>query len=120
MKQAPQKLGTDTGSVNNWVMSANQSTPEVGKGMTKLGWSDRTAYEVVHVSGDGKTIYVQEYNWKYETSYYDGDTILLDLKPAKYKLRYRYKNWWLMHDDEPISKWNVIFGTKRTYRDPHF
>ena len=55
------KLGKDTGSLVNWLMAHNNSTPEVGKGATILLWSDRRAYEVMSVSENKDRIVIQQY-----------------------------------------------------------
>lgn len=51
-------LGTDTGSMVNYLMSGTkgQPAPEVGMGVTLLLWSDRTAGTVTWVSPSGKTL----------------------------------------------------------------
>lgn len=42
------KLGTQTASVTNWLMSGSaQPTPEVGMGATVLMWTDRKAGTIV-------------------------------------------------------------------------
>lgn len=53
------KIGTQTGSVINWMMSANATLPVVGKGATVLSWTDRHAYEVVEVSEDMNTVIIK-------------------------------------------------------------
>jgi len=58
------KLGSETGSFFNHLMSNNNSIPEVGKGATILYWTDREAYEVIEVSNDGKECKIQRYNAK--------------------------------------------------------
>lgn len=114
-------LGKDTASIHNHIRSQSKQGPVVGKGMTRLMWTDREPYEVVHVSGDGKTIFVQEYNYRYTDSIYDGYAELLDLKPERIKLRKRYGNWWVCdREGKPMYKWNVSFGNASKYRDPHF
>ncbi len=45
-----------SGSFHNYLIANNQSIPEVGKGATQLHYSDRTCYEVIEVSEDGKTV----------------------------------------------------------------
>lgn len=44
------------GNLINQLMANNGSIPEVGKGATRLHYSDRTCYEVIKVSEDGKTV----------------------------------------------------------------
>jgi hypothetical protein len=53
-KRQKSKVGV-AGSFFNQLMSNNSSIPEVGKGATELHYSDRTCYEVIEVSEDGKT-----------------------------------------------------------------
>lgn len=54
------KLGTETGSVNNWLLSGTkgQPVPEVGMGATILMWTDRKACTIVKVTPT--QIHVQE------------------------------------------------------------
>jgi hypothetical protein len=54
VKKQTAKVGV-SGSLINQMMSNNSTLPEVGKGATELHYSDRTCYEVVEVSSDGKT-----------------------------------------------------------------
>lgn len=54
--QAGLKIGTQVNSVVNWMMSKNNTLPEVGKGATQLHWTDRTVFEVIEVSKDYKTV----------------------------------------------------------------
>lgn len=119
MNTQPMKLGTDTGSVTNWMMSAGESKPVVGKGMTRFFWSDREAYEVVFVSGDGKRVIVQRYDATHK-AFSEEPGQLGELLPYKEELRYRYGSWWRMGQGGPNSKWKVRFGIKESYRDPHF
>lgn len=52
------RLGTDTGSFTNYMMSGTkgQPTPELEMGATILSWTDRHAATIVMVSGNGKRI----------------------------------------------------------------
>lgn len=57
---ASMKLGTQTGSLVNHVMSSSsQPQPAVGMGCTMLGWTDRRAGTIIDVSLTGATIRVQ-------------------------------------------------------------
>ena len=56
------KLGTDTGSLFNYMMGNNVSQPVVGQGATILHWTDRSAYEVIEVSKDLKKCKIQRYD----------------------------------------------------------
>lgn len=48
------KVGV-AGSFINQMMSNNDTIPKVGKGATKLHYTDRTCFEVIEVSADCKT-----------------------------------------------------------------
>lgn len=54
------KLGSETGSVVNHVMSGSAARPEVGAAATVLSWTDRHGATVVWVSPSGKTCRVRE------------------------------------------------------------
>jgi len=56
------KLGSETGSVTNHLLSGHLGgpAPVVGMGVTFLHWTDRSAGTVVWVSPSGKTIKVRE------------------------------------------------------------
>lgn len=59
-KGTDMKLGSETGSLVNHVMSeSNPDKPEVGMGATILMWTDRAAGTIIEVSKSGKTIKVQ-------------------------------------------------------------
>ena len=55
------KLGIETNSLSNWMMSGTrgQSSPTVGMGVTFLCWTDRHAGTIIEVSKSGKKIVVQ-------------------------------------------------------------
>ena len=59
MKQKQSKLGTQTGSFINWMMSSNSSMPQIGMGATELHWSDRTPWEVIDIANDGKKVTIR-------------------------------------------------------------
>jgi hypothetical protein len=54
------RLGTETSSVNNWMLSGTkgQPKPEVGMGATILMWTDRKACTIVKVTRT--QVHVQE------------------------------------------------------------
>lgn len=56
------KLGTQTASLTNYLMSGTDGAPapQVGMGATKLGWTDRRPATIVEVLNGGKVIVVQE------------------------------------------------------------
>ena len=47
-------------------MSNNSSVPEVGKGATAMHYSDRSCFEVIEVSADGKTAKLEALNAKWD------------------------------------------------------
>lgn len=53
-----------SGSFVNWMMANNNTLPEVGKGATKLMWSDREPYQVTWVSDDKSECIIQPINAK--------------------------------------------------------
>ncbi|OFY43999.1 MAG: hypothetical protein A2X18_07675 [Bacteroidetes bacterium GWF2_40_14] len=55
------KAGKETGSLTNHIMGRNATLPKVGEGATILHWTDRSAYEVMEVSKDYKTVVIQKY-----------------------------------------------------------
>jgi len=55
VKKQKAKVGV-AGSFFNQLMSNNSSIPEVGKGATRMYYTDRDCYEVIEVSSDGKTV----------------------------------------------------------------
>lgn len=54
-KRQKAKIGC-AGSFFNQLMSNNASSPEVGKGATQMHYTDRSCFEVLEVSPDGKTV----------------------------------------------------------------
>lgn len=53
------KLGTETGSFFNHLMSGDTNKPSVERGATVLLWSDRHAYFVNAVTKDGKECVIE-------------------------------------------------------------
>lgn len=49
-------------------MSNNASLPVVGKGATQLHYSDRSCYEVIEVSKDGKTVILEYLEAKWDST----------------------------------------------------
>lgn len=96
------KLGKETGSVMNCMMSANSSVPKVGEGATILLWTDRHAYTIVEVSPDLKKVKLQrcdsrrtDTNGMSESQEYDYSKHLNQFKTLEFK----YGSW-----KEPIKK----------------
>jgi len=57
------KLGTQTGSLINHVLSTESCIPEVGMGATLLGWTDRSPATVIAWNPNKKEVTVQEDNY---------------------------------------------------------
>lgn len=122
------KLGTQTGSFFNHLMSNSMSIPEVGKGATVLHWTDRSAYFVDFVSEDGKTVIIErakavrtDNNGMSESQSYeyvrDPQTEPETIRFTYGKWRRVYTNWEGKKETSPI---NIIFGTMREYYDFSF
>lgn len=61
VKRQKSKVGV-AGSFINQMMGNNSTLPEVGKGATQLHYTDRSCFEVVEVSEDGKTVKLEALN----------------------------------------------------------
>lgn len=59
------KIGV-AGSFFNQLMSNNSSIPEVGKGATQMHYTDRSCFEVLEVSEDGKTVRLEALDAKWD------------------------------------------------------
>ena len=90
------KLGKQTGSFFNWMMSKNKSVPVVGAGATILLWSDRHAYEVIEVNEKEKSCVIQRYapTRLDKLGMSDSqDYEYKELTEQKVKLYYRWGGW---------------------------
>lgn len=123
------KLGTQTGSFFNHMMSAGKALPEVGKGATKLFWSDREAWFVNHVSNDKKTCIIERANAVRTDNL--GMSDQQDYRydrhenPQQVTLKFRYQNWWEEYycpydNKKKYNKINIAFGFMREYYDFSF
>ena len=95
------KLGRQTGSFFNWMMSKNQSVPIVGKGATILHWTDRSAYEVIEVNEKEKSCVIQRYEPKRLDKYGMSDSQEYEYKELteeKHTLYYKWGGWKTRHD----------------------
>jgi hypothetical protein len=121
------KLGTETGSLVNHLMSqSGAGVPVVGKGATELMWTDRHAYFVNYVSEDLKRCVIEralairvDKNGMSEAQSYEfertGGEIELRFKWGKW--RYRGKNEWDKNKWYPM---NIQFGGMNEYYDFSF
>ncbi|MGL5691048.1 MAG: hypothetical protein ACRDD8_09530 [Bacteroidales bacterium] len=121
------KLGTETGSLVNHLMSHVKSTPKVGEGATMLQWSDRTPYKVLGVSENGKEVKL----CRMATKIISGST---QSEEQEYEysetndivtIVYRYKNWYVksydfLNEKMSYNKINIVFGKMEKYNDPTF
>jgi len=92
------KLGSETGSFFNHLMSNSPALPNVKVGATKLHWTDRTAYFVLSVSEDKKQCKIQRA--KAIRADKSGMSECQDYRYEKdpnnpvIELVYRYNNWY--------------------------
>ena len=115
------KLGTQTGSIFNHIMSCGDTKPEVGKGATELLWTDRHAYFVDWVSEDGKECKIQ----RADAVRIDGQGMSDDQEyrydriegAGHYHLRFTYGKW---RDKETKKVFRIQFGYMREYYDFSF
>lgn len=115
------KLGTQTGSLFNHLMSNGSTAPEVGKGATVLHWTDRSAYFVTWVSEDKKRCKIErpickradkngmsdDQDWIYE----------IDPTAQPIELKFTYGKW---RDAETKHIYNIRFGFMSEYYDYSF
>lgn len=124
------KLGKDTGSVFNSMMSNSVTPPKVGEGATILHWTDRSAYFVNSVSEDGKSVVIErtnpvriDNNGMSESQQYKFERDS-DAKPET--IRFRYGKWRYEYVDDETGKKTygspvkIIFGVMREYYDYSF
>lgn len=107
------KLGKQTGSFFNWMMSKNQSIPVVGAGATILLWTDRHAYEVIEVDEKKKSCVIQRYAPRRTDDFGMSDSQAYEyeeLTNEKFSLYYKWGGWKSRRDmvtftDEALEKY---------------
>jgi hypothetical protein len=117
------KLGRDTGSLINHVMSfaaSGKPAPVVGMGATVLMWTDRHAATIVEVSANGKRVGIREdiatrtdANGMSESqtySYAPNEAAAVEY----YSLR---KNGRYVRVGSSINGTGLLIGDRRQYRD---
>jgi len=117
------KLGKDTRSLTNFIYSGHLSVPEVGRGATELGWTDRTAYEVLSVSYDLKKVVIQKYNAKrIDDNGMGGDQEYeyKELIGHPITIWWKWNAWRRIDVDGRYKKINIIWGVKEHYYDYSF
>lgn len=127
LKPREMKLGSETGSVMNHLMSRDGNRlPVVGEGATELMWTDRHAYFVNSVSEDQKRCVIEKakpirtddngmseaQSYRFERTGYETE---LRFKWGKW--RYRGKDAWNNNKWYPI---NIQFGYMDEYYDFSF
>lgn len=103
------KLGSETGSFVNHMLSGTEAMPVVGQGATILMWSDRHAYEVVSVSNDGRRAIIERCKTRIISgSEMDGSAKydLSETEGVKTELRYRYGGWYIVGYDVIVTDWD--------------
>lgn len=115
------KLGTQTGSFVNWMMSQGQTPPVVGKGATVLLWTDRHAYFVDYVSKDGREIVIERPECKRadDLGMSDSQAYVYErnVNANKIILRFKYGKW---RDKQTGQVYNIKFGYMDEYYDFSF
>ena len=115
------KLGTQTGSFVNWMMSQGQTPPVVGKGATVLLWTDRHAYFVDYVSKDGKEVVIERANCRRADNLGMSDQQAYEYlraeNPYSITLRFKYGKW---RDKKTGQVYNIRFGFMEEYYDFSF
>lgn len=132
------KLGTETGSVINNIMSRqilNKPKAEVGMGATLLYWTDREAATIVEVIGDGLTkgtiIGVRTDAWKVISgSMQDGSAEFEYMPRDEGNVSYfritKTGTWESIRRNPETGRWNKIgnggirIGSREKYHDPCF
>ena len=105
------RLGKQTGSFFNWMMSKNQSVPVVGAGATILHWTDRSAYEVIEVNEKEKSCVIQRYAPKRLDNYRMSDSQEYEYKELteeKISLYYKWGGWKSRHNKVTFTEEALI------------
>jgi hypothetical protein len=122
------KLGTETGSVINHLMSRStrdQATPEVGMGATVLMWTDRRAATVTRVWVERKATLIRV---QYDEEQPDGS---FAHNPNGGTDTFRQANiggWEQVTKNSDTGRynkvegggWGLMLGVRQSYRDPSF
>lgn len=129
------KLGTETGSVINNIMSRQvigQPEPEVGMGATILMWTDRRAATITKVYPGKLTLIEVTHDYATVTSgsSFDGSAVY-DYKPNPSGQKDHFRReangqWNPVRYNEATGRWNktsghgLKIGVREEYRDPSF
>lgn len=86
------------GNFINQMMANNSSLPEVGKGATELHYTDRSCYEVIEVSADGREVKLESLTARFD--------------PAFGKPQMGHQNWIL----EPTGNFKTVIWRNNAWR----
>lgn len=122
------KLGTDTNSLVNHMMSRSSCTPAIGMGATLLRWTDRNGATVIGWNGKLLTVQ-QDFAKRTDSNGYGGQqeydhTPNPDGAVSNFKLT--PKGWVEVHYNPDTQRWNTVgkggiaVGYRETYYDPSF
>lgn len=119
------KIGSQTGSLMNHLMSAGSGTaPEVGMGATVLSYSDRYAGTIIEVGGTEKRpeIVVQQDHAKRTDDHGMSDMQSYDYTPdpegRTYRFRLMKRGWKQVGDDNRVfDGYGLLIGDRREFYD---
>lgn len=120
------KLGTQTGSMCNYLLSGTngQPVPVVGMGATILGWTDRSAGTIVNVGPNAKWIEVQSDHAKLVAGSAFSEEQTYEFSPnpkgaiSRYTLR---RNGAYIRAGEKMRDGQMVrIGERDAYHDPCF
>lgn len=128
------KLGSETGSLVNHLMSSSSNTePNIGTPATLLSWSDRDAATVTNVfTKNGRNIVEVTYDIStvVRGSTADGSAVYRYERDPSGSVRYfrreKTGEWVCVRKNEDTGRWvksgqsGILLGHRETYRDPSF
>jgi hypothetical protein len=128
------KLGTQTGSVMNHLMSAGSGLePEVGMGATLLHWTDRAAATVVEIWKEGKADFIalteDDARLVSGSGLSERQVYEFTPRPDGHRKVYRRRpggTWEAVYKKESTGRWSknsgpgLLLGERQTYYDPSF
>ena len=127
LKPREMKLGSETGSVMNHLMSrGGAGVPVVGKGATELMWTDRKAYFVNMVSENKKHCVIEKAKAirTDDNGMSEAQTYKFERTGYKTELRFKWGKWrYQGQNDWNKNKWypmDIQFGYMDEYYDFSF
>ena len=111
------KLGIETASLSNVILSQNKNQPVAGQWMTQLMWTDRRVWKVLEVSETGKSFTAELYH--FTRDFYDGYGKEYTPTGNVASFKFTYGKWRIIgvYGTSPV---NLAFNRKDGYCDPHF